>query len=723
MGPMERLAHLVIRRRRRIFLAWIGLTIFGMIGAGQVSNRWAQDFSIPGYSAYETNQKALKTFGTGEQMPLVLAFHSAGDITKQPGIAKAVAAAVKENPGSRASSYFSTGSDAYVSADGHTTFAEVYPAGQQNFNFKSTTPQTLAATRAATPAGVDAHVTGTLPLVEAEGGANGPSLGVEIAIGGGGALLILLFVFGTLPAVVMPLVIAACSILTTFGLVWLLTYITDVSIIVQFLIALIGLGVAIDYALLMIFRFREELAGGADVDAAITKTMQRAGRSVVVSGSTVAIGLLSMLVIPLPFIRAIGIGGMLIPAVSVLASITLLPALLSKLGTRINSVRLLPARFHAGEYVDTGFWARWARLVNRRPALLAGIGLAIVALLLIPASKLNPSQAQAADLPGAGDAFAGRDLLASSGITPGVYEPFSILVQGDTSTRALATVVSEVNGTPGIAGAVAPPGSGWRKGDSAIVEAFPNVDGESKAIRPIIDDLKGSALPAAESKIGGGTTASLGGVAPENRDFVHAVYGNFPFVLLFVVLLTYLLLARAFRSLLLPLKAVLLNLVSLGAAYGIVVFIFQQGHLSDAIWGVQATQAIIAWIPLMIFAFLFGLSMDYEVFMLTRMREAYDQTGSTPQAIQLGLMRTGKLVTSAALVLMFAFFSMSTGPGVDIKQFGIGLAAGIIFDATVIRALLVPAIMRLLGRWNWWLPTGLARVLRVEPSDPVPETT
>jgi RND superfamily putative drug exporter len=304
-----------------------------------------------------------------------------------------------------------------------------------------------------------------------------------------------------------------------------------------------------------------------------------------------------------------------------------------------------------------------------------------------------------------------------------VYEPFSILVQGDTSTRALATVVSEVNGTPGIAGAVAPPGSGWRKGDSAIVEAFPNVDGESKAIRPIIDDLKGSALPAAESKIGGGTTASLGGVAPENRDFVHAVYGNFPFVLLFVVLLTYLLLARAFRSLLLPLKAVLLNLVSLGAAYGIVVFIFQQGHLSDAIWGVQATQAIIAWIPLMIFAFLFGLSMDYEVFMLTRMREAYDQTGSTPQAIQLGLMRTGKLVTSAALVLMFAFFSMSTGPGVDIKQFGIGLAAGIIFDATVIRALLVPAIMRLLGRWNWWLPTGLARVLRVEPSDPVPETT
>ena len=202
---------------------------------------------------------------------------------------------------------------------------------------------------------------------------------------------------------------------------------------------------------------------------------------------------------------------------------------------------------------------------------------------------------------------------------------------------------------------------------------------------------------------------------------MHAVYGNFPYVLLFVVLLTYVLLARAFRSLLLPLKAVILNLVSLGAAFGIIVFIFQQGHGSDAIWGVPATQSIIPWIPLMIFAFLFGLSMDYEVFMLTRMREAYDETGSTREAVRLGLARTGKLVTSAALVLMFAFFVLSTGPGTDIKQFGIGLAAGIIFDATVIRALLVPAIMMLMGRWNWWLPAWAARPLRTEPSEPVLE--
>ena len=191
------------------------------------------------------------------------------------------------------------------------------------------------------------------------------------------------------------------------------------------------------------------------------------------------------------------------------------------------------------------------------------------------------------------------------------------------------------------------------------------------------------------------------------------MYSNFPYVLGFVVLLTFILLMRAFRSIVLPLKAVILNLISLVAAYGIIVFIFQQGHGSELIWGVPATQAIIPWIPLMIFAFLYGLSMDYEVFMLSRMREIYDETHDTPHAISLGLARTGKLVTSAALVLMFAFFVLSSSPGVDIKQFGIGLAAGIIFDATVIRTLLVPAVMRLMGSWNWYLPQPVARVLRV----------
>ena len=242
-----------------------------------------------------------------------------------------------------------------------------------------------------------------------------------------------------------------------------------------------------------------------------------------------------------------------------------------------------------------------------------------------------------------------------------------------------------------------------------------SADSASGASSKTISRLQHDVLPTLERETGG-TSVTLAGISPEDRDFVHAVYGKFPYVLAFVIILTFVLLMRAFRSIVLPLKAVVLNLVSLGAAYGIIVFIFQWGRGSDAIWGVPATNAIISWIPLMIFAFLYGLSMDYEVFMLTRMREEYDVSGNTATAVELGLARTGKLVTSAALVLMFAFFVLSSSPGVDIKQFGIGLAAGIIFDATVIRSLLVPALVRLFGRWNWWLPHPIARVLRVPPS-------
>jgi putative drug exporter of the RND superfamily len=426
---------------------------------------------------------------------------------------------------------------------------------------------------------------------------------------------------------------------------------------------------------------------------------------VIVSGSTVAVGLLSMVILPLPFIRSIGIGGMLIPAVSVLVSITLLPALLSVLGARINKLRVMPRRFVTVSHPETGWWGRWARLVVRRPWPVAAVGAAIVGLLLVFGFQLNPSEAQAKDFPGKGDAIVGRDTLERAGISAGAFKPFVIR----TPEAKAGEVVSRVENVKGVEGAAAPPE--WRKDGYALVEAIPSHDGSSKSVRATIDRVR-DALPAA---------ASLGGVAPEDRDFVHAVYGNFPYVLLFVILLTFVLLARAFRSLLLPLKAVILNLVSLGAAYGIIVFIFQQGHGSEAIWSVPATQSIIPWIPLMIFAFLFGLSMDYEVFMLTRMREAYDETGDTRTAITLGLARTGKLVTSAALVLMFAFFVLSTSPGTDIKQFGIGLAAGIIFDATVIRALLVPALVRLMGRWNWWLPHWAARPLRTRASS-VPES-
>ena|SRR5579864_1472537 len=709
---LAKLAHVVVRRRRLVIGAWLVLTLFGAFSASQVSKRWYQSFSIPGYSAYEANKRTLEHFGTGMQAPLVAVFHTSGDVTKVAGLEKAVEKASAVNPHSRFSSYWSTGSRAYVSKDGHTAFAEIYPPGTPSFSSDTHIKQVRAALKSATPAGVAANLTGRDALEAASsGGGKGPSILTEALIGGTGALIILFFVFGTLPAVLMPIAIAIAAILNTFSLVWALTYITNVSIIVQFLIALVGLGVAIDYALLMIFRFRDELRDGEDVETAIVEMMTHAGRSVIVSGSTVAVGLLSMVFLPLPFIRSIGLGGLLIPAVSVLAAITLLPALLSVLGARINSLRLLPKRLVDQGHPEDGPWGRWARFVTRRPIPVALAGFAIVGVLVFYGVQLNPSEAQAKDLPGSGDAIVGRDVLTAAGISPGVIKPFDVLVEHGANP---APIAAKLRSTPGIDGAVAPTSAGWRRGNDSIVEAFPAIDGSSKHIQSLVTRVHREL---------NGTEATLGGIAPADRDFVHAVYGNFPYVLGFVVLLTVILLMRAFKSVVLPIKAAVLNLISLTAAFGIIVFIFQDGHGSKAIWNVSATHSIIPWIPLMIFAFLFGLSMDYEVFMLTRMREAYDETKDTVQAISLGLARTGKLVTSAAAILMFAFFVLSESPGVDIKQFGIGLAAGIIFDATVIRALLVPALMRLMGSWNWWLPTSFARVLRVSRGEQYEEIT
>jgi RND superfamily putative drug exporter len=714
---LERLAHFVIRHRRLVVITWIALTILGVYSAMAVSTRWLEQFSIPGFSAYEANQRTLHTFGTGGQAPHVVVFHTSGNVTHTPGIANAIERVSAEFPDFRVASFFTTnGNRAYVSRDGHTTFATFYPPGEQGFSADSRTGEIRYAFKAAVPPGVDVNVTGRDALYDSEGGDNnGPSILTEALIGGLGATIILLFVFGTLPAVFMPILMAACSILNTFTLIWILTYITPVSLIVQFLVALVGLGVAIDYALLMIFRFRDELRHGQDVETAVVETMTHAGRAVIVSGSTVAIGLMSMVFIPIDVIRSIGIGGLLIPLVSVIAAITFLPAMLSMLGRRINALRVMPKRIVEGSDEETGFWWRWSHVVMRRPLLIGGIGLTIVVLLMVPAVQLNASEAEAKDLagPSTQDAVIGLHRLTDAGISPGVIKPFVVLVEHNGSQAAAATIAARLRSTAGIAGAAAP--DGWRRGSTQLVEAFPSEDGAAKPVRKTISSLQHTVLPQLERQVGGGTTITLGGIAAEDRDFVHAVYGKFPLVLGFVILLTLILLMRAFRSVFLAVKAVILNLLSLGAAFGIIVFIFQQGHGSEAIWNVPATNAIISWIPLMIFAFLYGLSMDYEVFMVSRMREAYDESGETKTAIALGLARTGKLVTSAALVLMFAFFVLSTSPGVDVKQFGIGLAAGIIFDATVIRALLVPSIMQVAGSWNWWLPHWAGRILRVSP--------
>jgi RND superfamily putative drug exporter len=389
---------------------------------------------------------------------------------------------------------------------------------------------------------------------------------------------------------------------------------------------------------------------------------------------------------------------MLIPLVSVIVALTLLPAALASFGPRLDRRRL------RSDDKASRSWTAWAGLVVRRRWVAAATALVVLGALLLAASNLQLGIANPTTLAKTGDARVGLDALERSGIGAGAMLPFEILTPA-ADAPAVATRTAQV---AGVHGAVAPNAPGWQSGGNADVLTFQTSGGGSNAdLTSTIRNVAHDASP----------NSQVGGVTAQNSDFIDAVYGNFPLMILLIGVITFLLLARAFRSLVLPLKAVILNIVSVLSAWGVLQFVWQAGHGSGAIWGIDPTGAITAWIPLMLFAFLFGLSMDYEVFILARMREEYDATGNTTEAIIRGVGRTGRLVTSAALILFLAFLSLASGPETDVKVMATGLAAGILLDATIIRALLVPALVSLFGRWNWWLPSWPARILRVAPSE------
>jgi putative drug exporter of the RND superfamily len=433
--------------------------------------------------------------------------------------------------------------------------------------------------------------------------------------------------------------------------------------LMTFIVPLIGLGVAIDYALLIVVRWREQRQKGSDNESAVVAAMEHAGRAVVFSGSTVAVGLFALVVLPVPFLRSIGYGGMLIPLVSVLVAITLLPVILATIGPRLDWPRI------RRDDRASRTWTRWAEFVVRHRLVAIATGLAVLTALAIPATQIFPGDPKEDALSTGGDAKAGLRTLERSGIGAGVLSPFETLVRGgDGEAHAVARAAGTVGG---VRGAVAPTGPGWQRARTSIVTVFPAKDANGQSGRDVLGKVRSAVRPLPGNPRVGGSTA-------ETKDFVDAVYGSFPLMFALIAIVTFVLLARAFRSLLLPLKAVVLNVMSIGAAFGVLTFIWQDGLGSNLLWGIDATGAISAFIPLMVFAFIFGLSMDYEVFILARMREEYDRTDSTQEAVIGGLARTGRLVTSAALILFLAFAALTSGPEEDIKIFATGLAAGIL---------------------------------------------
>jgi RND superfamily putative drug exporter len=710
---LSSLTRWVLAHKRIVVLAWVALTIAGVMAAGPATDALDPEFSVPNKEGWETNVEIAKHYrGTGgDTSPLVPVVTlpkgtSADSPAVKADLAKVDRALERALPNSRLASYASTGDRTFVSKDGRTTFAIVYPQPDPDSAFGENPRAEKAASAAlkgTTVAGQPIHLTGFDALAEDSGAdSDGPGLLLEATLGALGALAVLLFVFASALAVV-PILMAVVSIMTTFLLLLGLTELTSVSPIVQFLIALLGLGVAIDYSLIVVSRWREERSHGRSGDEAVQKAMETAGRAVVFSGITVAIGLLALIALPLPFLRSMGYGGMLIPVVSVLVAITLLPVVLAKAGSRLD----WPHR--RTDDKASRAWTRWATLVARRRWIAAVAGMAVVLALVVAATDLQLGTSDANTMAKSGDSKTGLVALEKAGIGEGALLPHEIMVkQGGSDPSEVANAVA---GVEGIHGAVAPDNQQWRRDGTALVEAVPVPDSGSSEGEATLDGVRDAAHAV-------GPDVRVGGQPAANADFIDAVYGSFPLMIALITITTFILLARAFRSLLLPAKAILLNILSVAAAWGVLVLVWQKGYGSELIWDIQATGSIPSWMPLMIFAFLFGLSMDYEVFILARMREEYDRTGSTEQAVITGIGRTGRLVTSAALILFLTFVAMASGPGTDLKMFATGLGAGILLDATVIRALIVPAVIALMGRWNWWLPSWPARLLRVEPSLP-----
>jgi len=705
------LTRFVLRHRYAVLVSWLVVFVVAGWASSQLSGLLTNRFTLPGTDTRRAEVILQDHFGQRSTGSFTIVVRS-DDMARAlvPEVRAAAERAVAKLPTSRLVSVLPVTQDVTVAQ----IVSDLEPADS-----KSRTDDMRAAMGSITGATVyltgQAAIEHDLDPVFGEDLVRGELIALPIA------LLILVFTFGTL-AFLIPFAFALVTIPTTLAIIWVFANFMELSTYLQNLVSLIGLGIAIDYSLLIVYRFREELARGSSRDEAIVTTMATAGRAVVFSGTAVAIGLAMLVFMPLPFMRGFGIGGLFIPAVSLLAAVTFLPVVLSLVGTRLDRVRVLP-RSWLERRADTehGFWAVLARFIMRYPKTVAGVTAGFLLLLTLPLLALQLGPGSNEGIPRNLEAVRGYDVLRAA-VGAGAVAPTNVVV--DTGRTGGAE-------DPGVTGAVDrlkrsleadPQVAVVRFGDtSQYVDPtgrYLNVEvvGEQDYGKPeslaFVSRLRDKVVPAAGFPEG--VAVYAGGGPPGGKDFLDLTYGWFPWLVAAVLVATFVLLMRAFRSIVLPLKAIVLNLLSIGAAYGLLVVVFRWGAGEWA--GLIPYDQIEGWIPVFLFAMLFGLSMDYEVFLVSRMREEWDNGATNEEAVVLGLTKTGRLVTAAGLIMFAAFMGFVAGSIVGLQQFGFGLAAAILIDVTIVRALLVPSAMKLFGKWNWWMPDGLARLVRVEPS-------
>jgi len=708
----------VVAHRRAILAGWLLVAILGGVATANIGKLLTNRFSVPGSDAEKGLAVLQSQLGVRGDGTFTLVVQSIGGPPSTVAAEAAGRRAAGEVPGGRAGPLRLAGGGA-----GYLQIATPLQAADAK-NFTDRMRVAIGS-----PPGLRTYLTGfpalshDLQPVYARDLSKGESIAIPIAI------VVLVFMFGTLGAVLVPIVFAMVTLPTTLGLVWIVAHLGNMAQYVTNIVTLIGLAIAIDYSMLVVFRYREQLQSGDDPQTALETTMATAGRATLFSGLTVAIGLGLLLLMPLPFMRSMGAGGVLIPLVSIAASATLLPAMLATLGPGINRFRVVPRSMLARRGIATGgWWSRHARSIMRRPIAYAVVSASILLALAFPAFQLHLTGGDNRSTPRGTEAANGLYLLESR-IGAGPLAPQQIAIETGAPGGALrpATVAAELRlvhalgSDPRIepatiqAPVLLPTGAAVdqqllaRDGSVAQVRAAGRTDAGTFQAIALVHRIRDTYIP--QAGFPSSDRVLLTGAPAFGVDFVGRAYSAFPWLVLAVLSISYLILMRAFRSLILPLKAVIMNVLSVSAAYGVVVLVFEHG-LGTAI-GLQSSPQIEAWIPIFLFATTFGLSMDYEVFLLSRMREDWDAHHDNERAVVHGLEQTGRIITAAAFIMIAAFSGFITGSFVGLQEFGLGLAVAVFLDATLVRAVLVPAVMKLIGDWNWYLPRRLARAMRL----------
>jgi len=609
--------------------------------------------------------------------------------------------------------------DALVSADRTSTILPVTLVGGYD-DAGEYAAEYMATAEGQQGNGFTVYTVGDASLLETFGTIAEEDTSRDLSIGMPVAFVVLIVVFGALVAAGLPILLGVLSIAIGSGLTLLIANVVDVSTNATSMTSMIGLAVGIDYALFLIERYREERRHGKSKHAAIEIAGGTAGKAVFFSGGTVVVALLGLFLIPVSVFQSLAIGAILAVLIAVLATQTFVPALLSLLGDKIDWPRrrkydaaaVAAQKRYDAETIHKGFWGRMTKGVMTHPVVALVIAVSILLGAALPILDLQTGQSSIESLPDS-KVKTGYQILSQE-FYAGAVSPVEIVVDGDVDDPAVQAGVENLTAslaTNDLYGA--PAVQEGPNGDLVVVSVPMALDSQSTAAYDAVKTLRAETIPQAfgnqaENVYVTGDTAGT-------ADFNQVLEDYTPLVFAFVLALSFLLLMMAFRSLVVPLKAIVMNLLSVGAAYGVLVAVFQKGFLADTL-GFQQTDTIVAWLPIFLFCVLFGLSMDYHVFLLSRIREHYDQTKRSDESVAVGLQSTGRIITGAALIMVAVFGAFASGRLVDIQQMGLGLAVAVLLDATVVRSILVPASMKLLGKWNWYLPSWLRWMpdLRIE---------